>query len=261
MKSSRIAASLLAALMLVSCAAETTPSDTDSVTETAQADRTEREMCTVHHSSYHSIPTELALYVGENETTEWITARDPESTDDGDGCPCSERNIKAFIDDFDIPREVFAAKADLSHYATLDCELLYSGSREEIDAYFRDTEALRHKSVRAQHFSFLEHLIVSDYPDEATAAIVKDSTGAHGSTPSVPQLASLLGISREKLEEYIAQADTMTEQTCGELLSYDYDLDMIYDSDGAYRTLPDTGELSEYDRILVLNRIFCAIGA
>lgn len=257
----RAAVILAAVLMCTCCTADTDTADTVDTQSTASSTSASREKCTVHHSDYHSIPTELALYVGESAANEWIAARDPESEDDGDGCPCSGRNIKAFIEEFDIPREIFAAKADLAHHPTYDCELLYGEDADTLELYFRDTDALVRENIKAQHLSFLEHLILSDYTEEMMSMIVSDSTGAHGSSPSVPQAAQVLKIPREKLEEYIKTADEMTEQTCGELRSYDYDLDMIYNADGTYRTLPTTENLSDYDRILTLNRMFCRLGA
>lgn len=249
----------LVAVLCTSCVSEKAPVEITSESTDATSSA-EREKCTVHHGDYHSIPTELALYVGESTTDEWIKARDPESVDDGDGCPCSERNIKAFIDDFEIPREVFAVKADLAHCATYDCEMLYEKSAEEIDEYFRDAGALSRLNIKSQHFALLEHIISDDHTEEIMSLIVTDSTGAHGSVPSIPQMAQLLDISREKLEEYIKTVDERTEEICGELLKFDYDLDMIYNADGTYKKLPETDELSSYDRLLHLNRVFCRIG-
>lgn len=256
MKTFKIIAIISAVLFCTSCSSQSTPADT-SDTQTLENTAVVRETCTVHHGDYHSIPVELAMYVGEDEVNEWITARDPEQTDDGDGCPCTQRNIKAFIDEFDIPREVFAVKADLAHYPTYDCDMLYGESADSIEEYYRNRDALTHESVKTQHLAFLEHLIASDRADEVTSLIVTDSTGAHGSTPSVPQLASALNISREELEKYISEADAMTEEACGELLRFDYDLDMIYNADGTLRELPETDGLSEHDRLLELNRRFC----
>lgn len=57
-------------------------------------------------NSYHSIDSILIEYVGEENFMEWISEREAQKSTAG-VCPFNHVNIVQFVEDFDIPRQVF----------------------------------------------------------------------------------------------------------------------------------------------------------
>ncbi len=94
--------------------------------------------CFAHHESYHSYPSTLTEYVGNEEFDLWYYGGKTERSDDTTVCGFPERNIKAFIDHFQIPRDVFERLCGTNAH---DIDLLYSDDLEAIDAYYRDFKA------------------------------------------------------------------------------------------------------------------------
>ena len=151
-------------------------------------------------------------------------------------------------------------KADLAHFAVYDCEMLYTKSAEEIETYFCDVDRLRDESIKAQSYAILYNYFVSDYTSTVFGMAVPDSTGESTKNPSLPQVVIAVGMSREELEEVIAEADEKTLKMCGKALSYDYDLDMIYNADGSFKELPALDGLEEYEKVLKYGSLFCRRG-
>lgn len=90
-----------------------------------------------HTISYHSFTSTIIDYVGREEFGEWCEEK---STDEGF---CEDINIKNFIRDFNIPKEVYYADYfETSNYYThdIDIDILYSDD-EAIEEYFRDKDA------------------------------------------------------------------------------------------------------------------------
>ena len=258
---------LLSALILTSCAGNT---DTEASSDTAASTETNastemwsigtEKKCNIHHMDYHIIPFELVMYAGEDAANEWAKECQRTSAEADSKCPYSTYNIKAFIEKFNIPREVFAAKADLAHYAVFDCEMLYTDTAENIEKYFTDRAALADESIKVQNFAFLERYFISEYTNTVMDMIIPDSTGSHGTSPSVPQIVQAVGMSRQQLEEVIAQMNDRTVEVCGKLMVYDYDLDLIYNEDVSFKELPVFEGLTEYESVQKYDSLFCQRG-
>lgn len=266
---------LAAAASLAACNAPAGADPTEgSVTESASATEgtadtnkpgedwtvSSRITCSVHHFDYHMLPYELIMHVGEDDVNAWMQECKVTSENADPDCPYSTYNIKSFIDNFNIPRETFAVKADLAHFAAYDCELLYTASAEEIESYFSNLEKLRDENIKAQSYSFLFNRFLNDYTGTVFDLAVPDSTGKRETSPSVPQVIVAVGMSKDKLEAILKEIDAKTLEICGKALSYDYDLDMLYNADGSLKELPALEGLEDYEKVLKYNSLFCQRG-
>lgn len=256
---------MLAALAAVSCGSagdsiESTDTDTGADTEEVLAIY-EGVECSYHHRDYHVIPYPLIKKLGVDKCNAWAEkAREGyEPTDDATACPCPEFNIKAFIDDMKISRADFVAYGDLVYWGTFDVDVLYGMSPAEVDEYYVYSDELLKETIRAQHYAFIEKHFTYEYSSELYDMIVYDEALSFGVYPSVPVLVQEFGIDREEFEAILDKCTEKNERVYGESLSFEYDLDMIWNEDGSYKELPKFDGLTAYETQAKLTRIFCGV--
>ncbi len=198
--------------------------------------------CKVHAAEYHSIPAALVDYIGGYPAMEKWGGKAKTTVLDGDAY-CTAFTIKAFIDFFDIPRNVFedAIAGDTVYYH--DVGLLYSDDLAAIDAYYRDRQA---REQTYQKRCNLENLRIKLYQGRLDGDFRRkegidmteiEKRVAHHRA-SIPYLIAYFKIPRGEVEGYIRD---MEERGA---LQYDYRLDLIYGEDGAIRDLESVKKLS-----------------
>lgn len=89
------------------------------------------DSCMEHIPYYHVIDIDLMRYVGEDEFDEWYAACTPV---DAYGRPEEDMNIAAFLQHFDIPRDIVEASSD--YYTVEQLDALYSGDQSRINEAF-----------------------------------------------------------------------------------------------------------------------------
>ncbi len=90
-------------------------------------------------TSYHSIDSTLIQYVGADRFNEWIAQREAEKTVGGE-CPYAHITIVRFVEDFQIPRDVFAFLCDNALNLQYDYNLdaIYAGEEAAARYYTGD---------------------------------------------------------------------------------------------------------------------------
>lgn len=217
--------------------------------------------CVYHHRDYHLIPYHLVKHVGVDESNAW--AKEAKKTSDPSApetvCRCPDFNIKSFIDHFNVKREDFVTYGDLVYYPTYDLDLLYGGTPEEIDEYYVFSDALLDRTVASQHFQFIETHFKYEYYSELVDMVIYDEKMGTGIYPSIPTIVQKLEIDRGAFEKILEECTERNESVYGKSLSFDYDIDMIYNSDGSFKALPETDGLTPFLREMKLNRMFCGL--
>ncbi len=215
--------------------------------------------CSVHHSDYHLLPYNLVLTVGLDKANGWAENQQKACKNAEHECPYYSFNIKKFIDDMSITRETFVREVELYYYPAYDLDVLF-GSEVAAEKYFMNVDALRTESIKAQHVAFIEKALVDLDTGKAMDMIVSSDFTYSGVNASIPQLVQGLSVSREDFEEMISKIDGKTEEICGKLNSYEYNLDLIYNPDGSFKALPYDSGKTPFENVLYLNRLFCNVG-
>lgn len=206
---------------------ETNDSNTADTTEnTYSANGGTSGMCKVHSDIYHSFPHTLMEYVGLDEAYNWIEKGEEASKGyDDRGCPW-KGSIYEFIHEFNIPKDVFVKwynETDRYYSDDYDIDLLYNGTAEENDAYYRDYSE-RENTVMAKRGAFdqVKGYIFTTRMSELMKVLGENLSSAK---VSLAEMVYILDMPREELESIIAQSKELVPY----LLRYDYDLDLIYD--------------------------------
>ena len=211
----------------------------------------ESSMCKVHPEDYHSIPGMLIEYVGQEKMDEW--REKCKGLEGEDGCPWYFSLIN-FVKDFDIPYEVFVVKAELTGHPSVDAELLYFGTDEEIEEHFRDLEKFAKDYIKTEHLLKLGFNLEEKYADKLTE--YADRTVMF----SIPELVVYGGITKDELIKAIDEVSENIYEKFGEVYTFDYDIDGLY-PDGV-ATLYDAyakDDESVYDRVSRLDALFCGL--
>lgn len=198
------------------------------------------EHCQVHNRLYHSITqsfVECGLATAD-EITAWGDYAVEQEKELGtvDGCPWSYYNIKNFIRDMGFTREQVEEVFDSDLLSVHDVDLLFDGTDEEIEAYYRDLDA-REKSMKRQDCLFrLDVEIVDKYETEENLL-----ANNYTFIASIIERVICYNIDRTSLEGLISRVSTKVEQAGLEMP--DLNLDLIYDEDGKIKVSLD--ELEE----------------
>jgi len=182
-------------------------------------------VCSVHSESYHSYPYELMKYVGLDKAYAWIEKGENESEGYNDrGCPWKD-SIYSFIHDFDIPKDVFVKwynETDRYYFYDYDIDLLFEGTAEENDVYYRDFLE-RRNTVMAKRSTFdqVKGYVFTVWMPEIFAVLGEDITQ---SKVSLAEMVYVLELPREELEAIIAKAKELVPTRP----RYNCNLDLIY---------------------------------
>ncbi len=182
--------------------------------------------CTVHSVAYHGFPYELTESVGEEKFDNWLENCKKKSEDYNDnGCIYSS-NIYDFVHELNIPKETFVDFYNRSGYYYIrdyDIDLLYDGTAEENDAYYRDYLE-RENTIMAKRGAFDQvkgYIITTRFTELQQALGEKMSSFGN---VSLAEAVYVLNMPREELEAIIAKSKELVPN----VLRYDYDLDLIY---------------------------------
>ena len=231
------------------------PETTVTVTDPAQTGDPvgggESSMCKVHPEDYHSIPGMLIEYVGQEKFDEWC--ENYKGLKGEDGC-LWYISLKNFVKDFDIPYDVFVVKSNLSVRPSVDAELLYFGTDEEIEEHFRDLEKFTKDHIKTEHLSKLRKMLEKDFAEKLTEFADREARF------SIPELVVYGGITKDELIKAIEEVSDNIYDKFGEVCTFDYDIDGLYvDGDAKlYETFAKDDE-SDFDRYSRLNAIFCGL--
>ena len=187
--------------------------------------------CIIHSSGYHVFPDALIEYSGKEAFIEWengLRAKDNYECDRSTECPYPEANIYEFINYFNYPKEEFIKmyNADSSNYYNYqwDIDLLYSGTKEENDAYYREMNDNRVWEFQKANFIACKANLFLSFLEREN----KDDETYKMSDYSFAELVFLLNLSREEVESAISDS---TKQLSGEHASvFDYNIDLIFDN-------------------------------
>ncbi len=168
--------------------------------------------------------------------------------------------LKSLINKLDISEEEFASHlkiciddrnlrywiSDASYY---DYTLLRYGTDDEIEALYSNFE---HRKAHYKSMSLTRlRIFTTNYYSDSEG----NSLRRYGSL-SIPEIVQKGDISKEELVVIIEEVRRREEPTQiyygGEYLTYDYNLDVIYNEDGSFR------DLSRYDTP-TLERMFCGL--
>lgn len=205
---------------------ETNDSNTADTTEnTYSANGGTSGICTVHAESYHSFPYELTEYVGSEKFDAWNEADNIASIGyDDRGCMW-KGDIFDFIHEFDIPKDVFIKwyNETNSYYVyDYDIDLLYEGTAEENEEYYRNHEDRQENIMRPRScFSTIKSVAYNRNKD---AIINKYGKDRYITTMSLIDIIYTCNIPREDFEALTKEAD----QKLYGAPQYDYNLDLVY---------------------------------
>ena len=217
--------------------------------------------CTYHHRDFHMVPLHLVEYIGIDKASEWAKkASESLNTSAGeDTCRCPDFNIKSYIEAFDISPEEFVTYGDMVYYGTFDVDVIYGMSEEELSDYYVFSDALLDKTIASQHLQFIESHFKYEYYSEMLEMVVFDEKLTSGIYPSIPTIVQKLEIDRDSFEKILDDCTARNESVYGRSCNFEYNIDMIYNSDGTFKALPAFEGMSEFLSEMKLNRIFCGI--
>lgn len=206
--------------------AETNDSNTADTTENTYSANGGTGGCNVHSEAYHGFPHELIEHTNEEEYREWFDTNEKMSENYNDNGCIWTANIYDFVHELNIPKEVFVDfynRSGYYYYRDYDIDLLYNGTAEENDAYYRDYSE-RENTVMAKRGAFdqVKGYIITTRFAELQQALGEKMT-SFGNV-SLAEAVYVLEMSREELEAIIAQSKELVPN----VLRYDYDLDLIY---------------------------------
>lgn len=203
--------------------------------------------CQVHGVEYHAIPNSLVNYVGDSEAvSEWLANVTENKT--ADGCPGTKACIYDFVVHFEIPKSVFIELYN-DHTMRYDypIDLLYSGTAEEIDTYYRAVD--EDKELEKIKWTNLNSLKMD------LVALIRDKTGESVKyrEHSVIELVKMAGISEKEL----LVMETARVQADGENnilnASFNYDMRLLATDNKSVESL-----ISEHSAYY-LDCLFCGI--
>ncbi len=224
-------------------------------------------LCTVHHEDYHTIPMELIEYIGKTRYYDWVSS-ESEVSEFYENTECKLGNIKTVIDEFDISKDEFAEVVGPLFRFAYNLDLLFGGTLEEIDSYYKNIEELQKFDIKELHLSNIYDSIYFNYSDE----IVRLGIDERFHSRSIPEIIEKLKVERSVFEGYVEKATKEFLDQLGVVYTFDYNIDMIYGPDtiqsGTITLEPQTNILSvNHDddptndiSTNELNEMFCRIG-
>lgn len=120
----------------------TVPSESDTSNEDVKSPVGGDGHCRVHRGEYHDFPayiTERLEEQGKDFYT-WVLDAEERSADVDSDCPYTCATIYEFVKYFDIPKEIWIEYYNIPAVRVyLNIDLLYDGSAEDNDKYYRST--------------------------------------------------------------------------------------------------------------------------
>ena len=234
------------------------PSDTDEINTPAGTEISNPDVtpevgggtggCPIHTSGgYHFIDASLMMaFTTQEEMDEW-----DEKHHFGRYAPgeCAvEFTITNFIKDFNISKEDFLKNYRL-YQGSYNVDLLYSGTEEEISAYYASDEAAKY-GIRYENYFELCGVIhgnLEEWLRDKPNYMLK----------SVPFMVKELNMDRGTLESIIEKAAAELEP--GREYVYDYDLDVIYNEDGSIKEFPRFEGYNDLQNADAWADVFCSL--
>lgn len=179
---------ILSVLFLFSC----------SVTHRQTSTTTQNEYggiieCPVHSMDYHSFDDVFIQYVGSDAFNEWLD----EQTESGSQDDCLFGfGFPDFIEDFDITEETYYSLFEdtmSSYMYDHPAELLFDGTHEEVEAYYRDIEACSIRLEQKQCIMELKQALA-----EKADAIIPNIR-----TISIGELRSVSGLTESEFQTVV----------------------------------------------------------
>ena len=201
----------------------------------------------VEMDSYHSIPSQFMSYVktlyGEDAYSNWSEkCRSEKHLYTDTECPFEYFNIVRFVNDFQIPRQVFDEiyEKELYNWYDYNVDVIYSGDEEKIQEYYRSdhSDEYRLKRFISIFKSGLSEYVRQNHAEErqtwiARKADAETSAAKNDSAYRVPFTGS---INQYSFEELVREFDIPREVAEKELataqfaytVGYTIDLDRLY---------------------------------
>ncbi|MBP9988874.1 MAG: hypothetical protein KBT46_05175 [Ruminococcus sp.] len=185
--------------------------------------------CKVHGYGYHMYPALWTEYVGEEEFNKWYNEVEKDYVYTTTDCPCKSSNIYEFIKYFNIPKEktieFYNSTTRYYYHNTIDIDLLYDGTAEENDRYYRELFNDYAERYRKNNFSSMKVVLIQRNQEVLDSYL---GTLAHCDNISIIEAILAAGISREQMEENIKEANSYMPDVDLKI-AYDYDLDLVYE--------------------------------
>ena len=230
---------------LASCSQVNAPSEQPSESEnTENSDAiVGNGFCEVHHGQFHEIITRLTNLVGDDDAvTDWSAAvAENRKTVQSD---CSEygRDVKAFIDYFNIPRETFEQYCNDMPVCIHNVDLLYSDDLEAIEEYYRDLENRNKTFDKQERLGRLKSDVIEYGKKQETYLNKTDEEKAlieskiddidYKNQISMLELFKIFEVDRAAFEELIQKEK---EKFYQDKNSYTYRFDIVYNEDGTLK--------------------------
>ncbi len=211
--------------------------------------------CPEHDFSYyHAIDGRLIALVGRDVFDKWVKDHETYGVE---GFCDSYTNIKNFIDDFCISRETFDELIDLTSLP-YNLDILFSYDAEYVDKYYKSNTFIARMERRTDIFSNLKE----ELKLYITALPTFDADATY-SFNNVLQNVTAYQIDRDTLCNIMEKARKKTAKLYGDdsLVSFNYDLDMLYNEDGTTKdiTVYYDADDTELERCQKLNEAFCRV--
>ncbi|MCI8590694.1 MAG: hypothetical protein HFE77_08335 [Clostridiales bacterium] len=216
------------------------------------------QFCPVHDYDYHGWEDEWVAYAGgeeellkwmEQKTQQWEEAKKAGAESD---CYYEGQNIKAFIDYFQIPRELFEKTCNERWNSIHNIDLLYSDDLEAVEAYYRDMEKRDETRQKKSIFGFAKNAVIDNRIDIDQIRATGTEEEIRKSFPeqiSVFELVAEYDVSRAELEQYLKES----AETWINPVTYDYQFDVVYNEDGSLKPYDNTKPVVELDAM------FCGV--
>lgn len=211
------------------------------------------EFCPVHYYTYHQYSGALIEYIGGDDKLEaWrATITDPEVSE-GE-CDIPARNIKAFIDYFQIPRAEFERVCNERWSCIHNIDLLYSNDMAAIEAYYRDIDSREETEHKQDLFALAKNSIIID--NVANIEEILENGTDEEKRKTIPERISIFelvaeyDVSKSELETALREA----KKNRGYDVEYEYDFDVLYNQDGTLKPYDNTKTVVELDAL------FCGV--
>ncbi|MCI8590294.1 MAG: hypothetical protein HFE77_06235 [Clostridiales bacterium] len=195
--------------------------------------------CEVHDEQYHLLSASLTDLLDQEEFQNWSKRTTEASRDIESDCPYSEKNMKTFIDYFQIPRETFEEYCNSRWDSLHNIDLLYSDDMEAIEAYYRDVEKRQITHNKQESFHRVKTNLINKYHNiqEIIAKSDEEKTDVETEVEfhqkiSMFRIIQLFQPDRAIIDEIIQQEK---EEFYWNSNHYDYQFDLVYNEDGTLK--------------------------
>lgn len=226
--------------------------------------------CEVHfYDGYHYVDTYylrdylMAKGITDEDIDLWLEEAGKPDVSGTIDCPTAGCNIRAFVQEFAIPRNIFEEACRNMSSCWYNPDVIYSDDPNAADEFYRDLDARYEDSEKLINFHHLEGAVIQEFgKTEEDQLIVTFG----------PERVSILGlvkrfdVPRSFFEEYWAKQDKEYQESIPPFMPgddpddqppepiyhYDYDLDVLYNEDGTPKTYEDK---TEYE----IDAMFCGV--